>query len=967
MRTVRILGMLSLLTTSAVMLAWKVEWLELGALPTDFRMMTFNTALGLWLSSFSLVLLAVPCQTSRRAEWLRDLSLLGAGLAGTLATLTIMEMMTGSRLGIDEIFTLDSLAREGQASRVPGRMSPATAVSLLLLAMALMFCSTRGLRTAMRLYSTACACLAVLMGAIAGASMLLGAQMVWQTPFFSTMGLHTAWIVAMLGSGVLLVQRVRQGPKAHLVGRQSATMAGFWLTVTVIVVFAPGLAVTAMMSKRTASRELEAAQATFDRLTERVLIEARRRVYLPVYGLQGARGLYAGSDQVTREEFRAYVGARDFESEFPGTIGIGFIQRVPRDQLDDFVQAERADQAPDFKIWTTGDHEILYPIKYIDPLEDNGPAWGYDVGSEANRRHAVESAIRSGSPTLTAPITLVQDEDEQPGFLFLLPVYEHGAEPATEAERSEALEGLVYAAMVIGGIFDGVIDVAEDGLHFGIYDGRIAAREAKLYEDAGGGLVSTGRTPTILNPRARFTASHHVEAGGRTWTVKTVSSPAFDAAVHSSQSSMIALYGLVLSSLAACVIWRLGCSRADALALADTRTQDLVRTTEDLRRSSEVIAKQNADLSAMAERAHRVVDDVSHEFRTPLAVIKEFASIINDGLAGPVSEKQEQYLKIMSGAVVDLNHMVEDLLDSSKLRAGRLRVERLPHRVEDIFEHGRATLARKASSRSIVIEERIQPDLPRVFADEEKVRRVVTNLVTNAIKFSPEGSTIVLHAERTEKPGGVRIGVTDHGPGLSAEDVDSLFGRFQQCSSARRVAAKGFGLGLSIAQELAWLNLGRISVESEKGHGATFSFTLPVAELNHVLDHFFRATDIGEVQEEQLALLHVESVGSCDSAEVAAFLASITYPTDLVLAAHLGSAVEAADARADSWWILGRTGDASAWAERIESARQVQIEEDQIELPLLRVEVRAKWWYPAESAGARASVRRIMKGARCHV
>lgn len=169
----------------------------------------------------------------------------------------------------------------------------------------------------------------------------------------------------------------------------------------------------------------------------------------------------------------------------------------------------------------------------------------------------------------------------------------------------------------------------------------------------------------------------------------------------------------------------------------------------------------------MAERAHRVVDDVSHEFRTPLAVIKEFASIINDGLAGPVSGQEGEYLKIMSGAVVDLNHMVEDLLDSSKLCAGRLRVEHRSYTAETIFENGRAALARKASSRSIVIEEYVEEGLPMVFADEEKVRRVISNLMTNTIKFSPEGSTIVLSAISSDVPGEVRIGVTDRGPGLS--------------------------------------------------------------------------------------------------------------------------------------------------------------------------------------------------------
>jgi signal transduction histidine kinase len=968
---VRVAGLVALAVATTVMAAWQLDWHSFEVFAADYRMMTFNTALGLWLSSLSLILLAWPCRTSRRAEWLRDLSLLTAGLAATLATLTVMEMITGSQLGIDEIFAIDSLAREGHATRVPGRMSQATAASLLLLSTALMFCSARGLRPVARLYANACAGLALLLGAIACGSLLLGIDGVGRIQFFSTMGPHTAWIVSMLGVGVVLVQSAPQRPGWYLVGRQSATLSGFWLTLTVIAVFAPGLAVTAMISKRTADREVDAARARFDQLTERVVIEAQRRVYLPVYGLRGARGMFAGSEKVTREEFRAYVQARDLEREFPGTLGFGFIERVPRTELGSFLARERADGAQDFAIATTGEHDVLYPIKFIDPMETNRPAWGYDVGSEANRRHAVETALRTGEPTLTAPITLVQDEAQQPGFLFLLPLFEGDKLPETYEERVGALKGLVYAANVISGIFEDVLDVGDGALHFGVYDGPIASDATKLYEDVGGGVISMGPTASILNPRATFGASHQVEVGGRIWTIKTVSSPSFDAAMHSSQSSMIAVYGLILSSLAAGFIWRLGCSRADALALADTRTEDLLRTTEELRCSSETVARQNVELIAMAERAHRVVDDVSHEFRTPLAVIKEFASIIADGLAGPVSEQQAQYLKIMAGAVVDLNHMVEDLLDSSKLRSGRLRVERRRRPVEEIFDHGRATWARKASSRSIVIKERIDPDLPMVYVDEEKVRRVLTNLVTNAIKFSPEGSTILLTAAGDKHSDVVTLGVTDHGPGLSSQDIDSLFGRFHQCASGRRAESKGFGLGLSIARELAQLNLGEISVQSEKGHGATFSCTVPVAEASAVLGHYFRTIDSAERRDEgQLALLAVEVEGWCDADEVASFLASITYPTDVVLAADLRSEDDApgvAPAQAGSWWILGRTGDPSAWVDRILRSRRSQMEEDQIELPSLSVEVRATWWYPAEATQAKDAIRRIMKGVRCHV
>ena len=962
---VRLIGFIVSMIAATIMLAWKFHWMSVTSLLPGLPAMTFNTALGLFLAGVSLITLSLPKGSAYRNHWLRGISLLSALLVGVLATLTGLQMVCGVNFGIDELFALDVETRTDGSAHAPGRMSQATALALFLLSVGISLCSMRWWRGPMKWVTCACALGALATGAMTGVSMLLAEGAIWTVPFFSTMALHTAWLVVLLSFAVIMFQFAHEGYEARAQGHGTATLVGMWITAVIVVVFAMGIVVTAMVSKRTSIREIEMAEARFSQLAERVIVESERRVQLPIYGLHGLKGLYAGSEYVSRDEFRAYVDARGLQEEFPGTIGMGFVVRVPAEHMPGYLATQRTEQSPEYELKTVGEHEVYYPIKYVEPLERNRPAWGYDVGSEANRREAVETAIRTGTPQLTKHIILVQDELAQPGFLFCVPVYQNGLPVETEEQRVESINGVVYSAIVVTGIFDGVVDVAERGVHFAVYEGAEIDNETKLYEDLGDGVISTGPTPSKLNPKPKFQKTRSVTAGGQTWTIQTVSSPEFDAAVHSSQSTMVALYGLVLSTLAACFVWLLGCARADALALANRKTQDLQTTTEDLRRSAEVIAKQNADLGAMAERAHRVVDDVSHEFRTPLAVIKEFASIISDGLAGPVSDQQDQYLKIMSGAVVDLNHMVEDLLDSSKLRAGRLRVERRPYSVEEIFETGRATLARKASSRSILIEEQVEDGLPDVFADEEKVRRVISNLMTNAIKFSPEGSTIVLSATRSEVPGEVRIGVTDRGPGLSEEDIDSLFGRFQQVSTARSVAAKGFGLGLSIAEELTWLNLGKISVESEKGNGATFSFTLPCDDPAIVIDHYFATMAATDRADDDLVLLHVVAENCDDAQETASFLSSITYPTDLVLADVTNNSDDEYGSR--SWWLLGRTGSVESWVARIDRARRSLIEGDGLDLSPLRIDVKNTWWYPAEAAMAKQQIEQAVLGVATHV
>ncbi len=310
----------------------------------------------------------------------------------------------------------------------------------------------------------------------------------------------------------------------------------------------------------------------------------------------------------------------------------------------------------------------------------------------------------------------------------------------------------------------------------------------------------------------------------------------------------------------------------------------------------------------------RVVDDVSHEFRTPLAVIREFASIIADGIAGPTTESQREYLAIIAGAVSDLNHMVEDLLDSSRLRAGSLRVERRPIEIPELLASMRQGLATKARLRHIEVREEISPDLPTVFADDGKARRVLANLMTNAIKFSPDGGTVTIAAHPGPGPDEVSISVRDQGPGLSAEEIARLFGRFEQMSAARRSTAKGFGLGLSIARELAWLNLGELSVSSRKGDGATFTFTLPIADRAAVVRHAARTIHGLAADTDPVAMILVEPESTDPAADelLHAWVCSCSYATDLVLPAGC------CGGGSHGVQVIGRSRAPQSWLERLQ-------------------------------------------------
>jgi PAS domain S-box-containing protein len=356
------------------------------------------------------------------------------------------------------------------------------------------------------------------------------------------------------------------------------------------------------------------------------------------------------------------------------------------------------------------------------------------------------------------------------------------------------------------------------------------------------------------------------------------------------------------------------------------------------------LERTNVKYAELYKTAQRFVEDVSHEFRTPLTVVKGYAEAMADGLAGPITGEQKEFLGYVSDRTRDLAQMVDDLLDSSKLRAGTIRIDRKRHSVEDIIAHARMMIRSKANANQIEVVENIAADLPDVYADAEKCGRVLVNFAVNAIKFSPTGSRIELWARRTAE-GGAEIGVTDQGPGISLENQQLLFARFRQVGETQNCSVKGFGLGLNIARDLVALNLGQIGVVSAPGQGSTFSFNLPPDDPRAVLEAYAGYLHQLPEREGNICLLKVDRPATEGSDQaIHDFLAATLQPADLVLYR----------ARDHAFLLVGYTDDLSGWVERMrKSAAKFasQSESPQTDNSL-RVDVMGAWPWPASEKQA---------------
>jgi PAS domain S-box-containing protein len=376
-----------------------------------------------------------------------------------------------------------------------------------------------------------------------------------------------------------------------------------WLLAVITMIC--GIAASLLFAQKT--RELYVAQsgARFDALAERLSREVSRRANQIVYGLKGARGVYAASKSVERLEFRAYAESRDLAAEFPGSLGFGFIQHVMRNDLDSFVAAERADNAPDFTVKTQSDTPDLYVIKFIDPLDANHPAWGLDVGGEPVRREAVERAIATGQPAITGGIQLVQDNQKQTGFLYLVPVFRNGTHPSTPDERKAALWGLVYAPLVINGIFKDVMGFTENYVDVEVFDSLAPSKES-LMLDADNILVGVPASPDAAPMGGRlFHRIIPMSIGGRDWTLVITSTPKFEAQIERTIPAFVGAGGVVVSFLLAGVILSLGLSRSRALSLARQMTESL-RIAEAEASRLAMVAKHTSNAVIITDPEERI-------------------------------------------------------------------------------------------------------------------------------------------------------------------------------------------------------------------------------------------------------------------------------------------------------------------------------------------------------------------------
>jgi signal transduction histidine kinase len=264
----------------------------------------------------------------------------------------------------------------------------------------------------------------------------------------------------------------------------------------------------------------------------------------------------------------------------------------------------------------------------------------------------------------------------------------------------------------------------------------------------------------------------------------------------------------------------------DIVDLLQTLANQSVLAIQNARLFRE-IADKSQQLEAASRHKSEFLANMSHELRTPLNAIIGFSEVLSEGMFGELNDKQAEYLTDILESGRHLLALINDILDLSKIEAGRMELDAAEFDLPGAIETTLLLMRERAGRKGIQVERAIGEGLAVVCADERKVKQVLLNLLSNAVKFTPEGGRIDVRAEARD--GMAEISVTDTGVGIAAEDQAAVFEEFRQVgASAKRV--EGTGLGLALARRFVELHGGRIWLTSELGVGSTFAFTIPLRQ-----------------------------------------------------------------------------------------------------------------------------------------
>lgn len=519
--------------------------------------------------------------------------------------------------------------------------------------------------------------------------------------------------------------------------------------------------------------------------------------------LRGASGLLAADTNVTNEEFQLFVERLRITERYPGIQGIGYAAKVDNANKEQFESEIEAELGYDFSIFPNITQDIYFPVTYLQPIEfkNNKSALGFNMYSEPTRRRAMNKARDTGTRTASKKVSLIQDnENEQASFLIYVPVYEGNSVPDTVEERRQQIRGFIYSPFRADDLFNGIIHKANfQQIHYQIYDGDIVNKSTLIHDS------SIHSTVSASSQESKYQSSQKLDIAGEQWTIIYSTNAQFDEQSQQKIAPLIFALGLLLSG----VLFIL--SRAQYTA----------------RNNAEILASQLLQSQRELEKAISMRDNfisiASHELKTPVTSLKVYGEVLARKFTKTKQADNIQAMNKMNNQINKLAVLISDLLDVTRIQAGKLAfreekfdltatVKELVANTQPLSE--RHKIVFKGSAKIYVL------------GDSDRIGQVVSNFLTNAIKYSPDAKEVIVRV--TKKDDKAIVSVQDFGIGIDNPHQKKIFGRFYRVTDKDEQTFPGLGIGLYISFEIIKRHHGEIQVKSTKGKGSTFSFSIPL-------------------------------------------------------------------------------------------------------------------------------------------
>ena len=273
--------------------------------------------------------------------------------------------------------------------------------------------------------------------------------------------------------------------------------------------------------------------------------------------------------------------------------------------------------------------------------------------------------------------------------------------------------------------------------------------------------------------------------------------------------------------------------------------EDLNETLENLKKSQIEIEKQNIQLKKLDKLKSDFLNVTSHELRTPMSAIKGYVQMTIKQTLGEITEEQKKALTTVLRNIDRLDHLIQDILDVSRLESGIMKFIPEKTNIKTMVEEAVATMKISAEIKHMTINAEVEDKIPDLTIDQERVKQVILNIINNAIKFSPDGSVINIRAKKEEEH--ILFEVQDFGRGIAKDKQERIFETFYQVDSGMDRKFGGAGLGLAISRGIVLAHGGKIWLDSDVGKGSTFYFTLPLKPAVDI-EEKFRGIDIFKLE-----------------------------------------------------------------------------------------------------------------------